>query len=262
MPLFGFELPDLSAYSGKLCLNRKCWELLYVEKGGGYREMAGVSRPVESGMLTLVPPEIQGEWNFTENTTCMVLRFAGELPQRLAAVVPELDDVAKFYENGNRAWDFRKTQASTIGAIMASMRNESPARRAASVVEILTRIAATANPVVAGTTRHMAVEEERRKRLDCILGQAETRSLTLDSVSVQMGMSRTAFCNLFKKLRGETFIDYLNRRKVSDACRMLRNGKHTLRDVCEACGFGSLTYFIRVFGKTMGETPSRWSKKQ
>ncbi len=238
----------------------KEWELIFIAEGEGLREISGTSRRMQAGTLTLMPPDMPSTWYFSSGTAVATLRFPDDIPTRLAAAMPEWENAAKFFENRAKAWDFKKTQANIIGSIMLSMRHESEAMRAASLMEILTRIAGTVNPVVAGTTRYKAMEEERAARLADYLRQTPLDTLSLDTVSAQMEMNRTTFCNFFKKTQGITFIDYMNSRKVAEACRMLRTGKYTLQDACTQNGFGSMTYFIRVFKKITGETPSRWAK--
>ncbi len=238
----------------------KDWELIFVAEGEAMREISGTPQRMQAGTLTLIPPDMPSTWYFGSGTAVASLRFSDNIPQKLAAALPEWESVATFFATRTKAWDFKKTQASIIGSIMLSMRHESEAMRAASLVEILTRIAGTINPVVAGTTRYKAIEEERAAQLADYLQHTPLHTLSLDTVSAQMKMNRTTFCNFFKKTQGITFIDYMNNRKVSGACRMLSTGKYTLQDVCTENNFSSMTYFIRVFKKITGETPSRWAK--
>ena len=63
------------------------------------------------------------------------------------------------------------------------------------------------------------------------------------------------FCRVFSRLTGETFVDYVNRQKVTWAKKMLQDPNATVSQVAAELGYVDTSYFIRVFKRYEGTTP-------
>jgi two-component system response regulator YesN len=79
-------------------------------------------------------------------------------------------------------------------------------------------------------------------------------------VASQVGLSPNYFSNLFKKETGETYVAYLNRRKVTCSMMLLENGV-PVSTACFESGFGSLSGFLQSFKKVTGISPNEYQKK-
>lgn len=85
--------------------------------------------------------------------------------------------------------------------------------------------------------------------------------LTLTSVASQVGLSPTYFGNLFKKETGETYINYLNHKRVTFAMNLLDNGM-SVSSACFESGFGSLSGFLHTFKKITGISPNEYRNRK
>ena len=134
----------------------KTWELAFIATGVGERETGGTIKAFSKGNLVLIPPGMPHEWRFGtdaaggEKGVLITVNFASGLFAKLASAFPELEYMSKMFGDFSTAWTFKKTLSDAVGRIMASMANEGESMRAASLVEILVRIAAERNPLVAG----------------------------------------------------------------------------------------------------------------
>lgn len=84
---------------------------------------------------------------------------------------------------------------------------------------------------------------------------------SLATVANQVGLSPNYFGNLFKKETGETYVSYLNRRKVTCAMMLLESGV-PVSTACFESGFGSLSGFLQGFKKVTGMSPNDYQKKK
>lgn len=75
-----------------------------------------------------------------------------------------------------------------------------------------------------------------------------------------LGYSKYYFCTYFKKLTGVSYMHYLNHVRIYNACSLLRSGM-SIQDVCEAVGFESLSYFVRLFKRIEGVTPKGYAER-
>lgn len=245
----------------------KTWELAFIATGVGERETGGTIKPFGKGNLVLIPPGMPHVWRFDadvaggENGVLITVNFASGLFAKLASAFPELEYMKKMFGSFSTAWTFKKTLSDAVGRIMASMANEGESMRAASLVEILVRIAAERNPLVAGVSSHRARELERCRQTDEYIAATPLVKLNAEDAARRLGMQPTTFCNFFKKNYATNFVDYINEKKVENACALIKKGGRTLQSVCGESGFNSMVYFIRIFKRVKGITPARWARE-
>ncbi len=64
------------------------------------------------------------------------------------------------------------------------------------------------------------------------------------------------FSRIFKQCHGTTFTEYVLRRRMGQAVKMLQNPSATITDVCYTVGFNDQSYFTRLFRRYVGISPS------
>ncbi|WP_428329969.1 AraC family transcriptional regulator [Mucilaginibacter sp.] len=86
--------------------------------------------------------------------------------------------------------------------------------------------------------------------------QNYSSALTLDDVAMQAHLTPTAFCRYFKKHTRHTFVNFVNKVRVNEACKMLVNGSaKSIATIAYSCGFNSITNFNYVFKSITGVSP-------
>lgn len=86
-------------------------------------------------------------------------------------------------------------------------------------------------------------------------------NLSLESVSDYVGKSVPYISKFFKKQIGDTFLDYLNHRRINKA-KALLNGQTTIAEIASLVGYNSDASFRRVFKKYEGMIPSEYIMRQ
>ena len=89
---------------------------------------------------------------------------------------------------------------------------------------------------------------------------AYEKKIELNEIASMSNMTKEAFCRYFKKATNYTFIEFLNRYRISHSKRYLMAGK-SVGEACFSCGFESLSYFNRTFKKITKENPSQFRKR-
>ena len=82
---------------------------------------------------------------------------------------------------------------------------------------------------------------------------------SLGDVAKVACLSPVYFGNVFKRMTGETFVNYLNARKVRCAEMLLESGL-TVADACFSAGFGSLSGFLHAFKQQTGMSPDAYKR--
>lgn len=79
-----------------------------------------------------------------------------------------------------------------------------------------------------------------------------------EDVASAVLLSPNYFSHLFKKARGESFTDCLNRLRIEEAKRLLAQGRLRAYEVAESVGYSDYKYFAAVFKKLVGVSPNRF----
>jgi AraC-like DNA-binding protein len=81
---------------------------------------------------------------------------------------------------------------------------------------------------------------------------------TLKSLSLEVGMSRTAFAERFRMLVGSSPLHYLNHWRLTVARNALRSKADTIGNIASAVGYESETSFSTAFKRAFGCSPGRY----
>ncbi len=84
--------------------------------------------------------------------------------------------------------------------------------------------------------------------------------LTLDEVANAVSLAPTYFSTLFKKENGESFVDYVNRRKIEKAASLLKSREYSNSQLCTLVGIQSEKYLCTLFKDMYGMPPQKFRK--
>jgi AraC-like DNA-binding protein/CheY-like chemotaxis protein len=82
--------------------------------------------------------------------------------------------------------------------------------------------------------------------------------ITQTIVAEICGMSSCQFSRKFKELYEITFQEFILRRRVNEALRLLMNPNATITDVAYTVGFSDSAHFTRTFRRYIGKSPSEY----
>jgi AraC-like DNA-binding protein len=93
--------------------------------------------------------------------------------------------------------------------------------------------------------------------LDFIKAQLYNPDLYLTMISDHFNISPPSIQKLIKNISGQTFQVYVENRRLSRACELLAERKHSIAQTASLCGFSSANSFSRAFKRAYGFSPSR-----
>ena len=123
-----------------------------------------------------------------------------------------------------------------------------------------TRSAAGYSYVIELFTDLLSEKEALSVRVLRFLEQNYSLPLSLLDISEEFGVDRFSLCRIYKKDRGVTVMDDLNRIRIAKAKRFLRHSSDSISNIGKQCGFESPSYFGKCFKEATGYTPTeyRW----
>ena len=77
----------------------------------------------------------------------------------------------------------------------------------------------------------------------------------------RLEVSQEYLTRCFCRYTGVTPGKYLNRVRVENAKLLLRQGRHSIQFVSDACGFANANYFARVFRRSVGVNPREYARQ-
>lgn len=113
-----------------------------------------------------------------------------------------------------------------------------------------------------------AVQENRDKKYSALvqntlyyLRNEYKNEINIDRLSAEFGVSANHLINTFKKETGVTPNVYLGQQRMRIAAELLRKGQMAVGDISAAVGINDPNYFVKLFKKEFGETPSAFRKR-
>ena len=191
---------------------------------------------------------------------CGYFRYAEVLPWLLRTRLPEL---LILRGDGQRA---RDTDGSHD--IMQLVMAESGSERTASAqilnrcMEILFLLALrdwAGREAGPGGALAILTSEQIDRALAAIQEEPE-RAWTVDNLAQIAGQSRTMFAQMFRNAVGLTPIDYLNRRRMDLARKLLVETELRIDDIALQAGYRDASAFSRAFSREVGLPPAEYRR--
>lgn len=87
------------------------------------------------------------------------------------------------------------------------------------------------------------------------IGENFRADLSLEGIAGQFYISKNYLCSYFKKKMGRTVLSYIKECRLEYARKLLVSTELKSIEVSEACGYGSVSNFLRDFKKAYGLSP-------
>lgn len=85
--------------------------------------------------------------------------------------------------------------------------------------------------------------------------------ISLEKAAAKACMSPSYFSHIFKMIKGQTFIEYLNNVRIREAMELLKTTDMNITEISFESGFGNLGHFNRMFKRIAGTTPKEYRKQ-
>lgn len=106
-------------------------------------------------------------------------------------------------------------------------------------------------------------QNRREKSIDVIkqyIDEHYTEPIQIPQLAAKLGVSEKYFMELFKKQYACTVIDYVTKKRIEDAKKLLATGNFSVKEIGAVIGYKDEFYFSRRFKKVMNISPSHFAK--
>ncbi|MFK8054857.1 MAG: helix-turn-helix transcriptional regulator [Saprospiraceae bacterium] len=243
------------------------YELVYIEGPNGTRHVGDHISPYTGSDLVLIGsniPHLNFDYGVHEEYKEVVVHLRKEFVEQHFPHALELSAITRLFEESKRGIAFSGKIVPLIGEKLFNLEHLSPFQQYIQLVEILQLLSEAEQVETLHQKPYLnksSNKEQQRMRLThAFIDKNFHRKIELEEVAKICFMSKEGFCRYFKKMTTYTFIEFLNRYRVSHSKRYLMAGK-SVGDACYLSGFQSLSYYNRVFKRVTNENPSNFRKR-
>ncbi len=86
------------------------------------------------------------------------------------------------------------------------------------------------------------------------------KPIKLKDITRKVGISKEHFCRIFKVETKKTFVEYVNKKRIDESKKILRNPKIKINEIYLKIGFTNQQHFTKVFKTITGHSPTIYRK--
>ncbi len=251
------------------------FELTLTLNSHGRRYVGDHIASYDDGDLVLVGSNLPHTWHSQGRRDeqaphrALVLWFTSDWIARLTEACVELEGVEKLLSQAGRGIAFSRPAARQARAKILGMVEAPPAARLTGLIDVLTLLAADKKRILLaapGLAAKDAVpsapgEGGRIDRILAAIHEHYREELRVTALADLAAVSVSSFHRLFKRHTGVTFMDYVMRLRIGQACALLASSHRPIAWIADAVGYKTLANFNRQFRTLKGTTPRAFRKQ-
>ncbi len=220
----------------------------------------------EPGSLFLTGPNLPHNW-VTDSVSTekieirdMLVQFSQKSFEKLAEGFPEFGGIRKMLDLAASGILFEGFNATFARGHMEAVRDNIGPERILAFIRFLVRLNEHAEKVTLSETKLVNADGNSKYArigniIDHILENFDDELNSVDAAEMA-AMSLTTFGRNFSSVTGHSFVDFVNRVRIGQACGMLYASDDQVTSICFDVGFKNVANFNRHFLKIKGMTPS------
>lgn len=244
------------------------YELVYIGGCDGHRRVGNHISRFEGSDLVLIGsniPHLNFDHGVKTDYQKVVVHFKPSFINEVIQNTPELAQISALFKRSVHGLAFHGEAKNKIGEELLGFQSMDPFTQYVKLMGLLNQLLETCTeeklhdqPYV---NPYRNSEQERLRKIYAFTDEHYARKVTLNEVSELCHMTREAFCRYFKKATGQSYLDFLNQYRITQAKLLLSSGV-AVSQVGYQTGFESLSYFSRMFKRLTGESPRTYRERQ
>ncbi len=201
-------------------------------------------------------------WSQPLDVRDMLIQFSHESVEKLAEGFPEFSQVLKMLQLAQSGIFFEGFNPTFARGHMESIRDNTGAERILAFVRFLVRLNEHAEKKTLSVAKLIQPEGGSKHARIAELVDYVTENFRDDFSVTQAAdmakMTEITFSRNFQSVTGHSFIDFLNRVRIGQACGMLYASDDQITSIAQEVGYRNLANFNRHFLRLRNMTPSEY----
>lgn len=222
----------------------------------------------KAGDLFLTGPHLPHNWRtnnaFDEpiKVRDMLVQFHHDSVEKLAEGFPEFSQVLEMLRLAQSGILFEGFNPTFARGHMETIRDNTGAERILAFVRFLVRLNEHAEKKTLSSAKLVQAEGgSKQARISAVvdyIAKNFSEGISVGQAADMARMTEITFSRNFQAVTGHSFVEFLNRIRIGEACGMLYASDDQITVISQQAGFKSLANFNRHFLKMKGMTPSEY----
>ena len=241
-------------------------ELTFITHGEGTRYVGNSIEPFSDNDLVLVGEKIPHHWvSFARTPQKLQKALVFQFSAHLFSPFKECESYKGLFELAKRGIKFGQLSAEII-QLLHSFETLPPLRQLTALMELLHLLVLHKDKTLLTTDYYVYNHNQQQKinkfaKVNNYIVEHLDQKLTVAQMANFTNMAPQSFCRWFKQNSGYSFITFLNKARVENACHLLTHQEMSIQSIAFSSGFESLSHFNRTFRKYKGLSPSGFARE-
>ena len=170
-------------------------------------------------------------------------------------------DYTRRFASGQRTVLYGPVQwFSRLRTLLEMMRSAGTEQDAPGPLYLLLILHYVEQECIAESSAAARPRNETVEQICAYLSANYQQKFSLTEVAARFYISPYYLSRLFRRVTGQSIVDYINNRRIEAAQKLLENTELSISAVAEQTGFASAAHFRRVFREVMGTGPLQYRK--
>jgi AraC-like DNA-binding protein len=238
-------------------------ELTLFTEGSGTRFVGDRIQRFDAGEVVLLGENLPHYWHTTKRSAGISVQFYFP-PTHPLWIFPEAGGLAVMLAAARRGLQFHGRTATRLSERMAGLVQTDGLERLSLLLGLLATASSapgeereaisTQTFSLSGDSEHQAAMRAAMRFL--LMHYRE--EISLAQLLEVTRMSKATFSRYFKRHAGKTLGEFLQQVRLEAACRELAETDKSVIEISLASGFSQISFFNRLFQRTLGCTPSAY----
>lgn len=219
------------------------------------------------GALYLTGPNLPHNW-ITDDVWAqevpirdMLVQFRQSSMDAIMTAFPEFSELKPMLDLAQSGIEFVGFDPKTAVLQMEKIRELRGVERVVALLHFLVLINKNSNKTTLSVSKLMQPEGGKKARIGKVIDYIVNNfadEISVKKAAAMTSMSPTTFSRNFQSVTGHTFVEFVNRIRIGQACSMLYATNDQVSSICFDVGFQNLANFNRHFLRIKNMTPSAY----
>lgn len=246
-------------------------ELIFIEKGSGYRFVGDHSEAFSEGDIALVGANLPHVWRSDSiykksvpglTAHVQVVHFHDTIFRGPLAILPEMSGINQLLFESQFGIKFFGAARDRIETEMRELKKSTGIDKLLGLIRVLDFMSKTDEKQLLASVGYSKIRKssdfEKFDKAHRYMIDNFQQDIKLGVVADLIGMTPTSFCRYFKKHTNKSFTTVLNEIRIGHACKLLIENELSISGICFESGFSNLSNFNEQFKMIKGVSPSRF----
>lgn len=270
IPDFGSSFRVLTlSNNGPHCLNywhyHPEYELVFIDRGSATRHIGSRIDRYEDGDLILVGSNLPHR-SFTEDLmephTEIVVQWAPDFLGDDFFKKPELESIKHLLARSKNGLSFFGKTKEEVGKLLLHLETQNQVIRLSRFLEILQMLAQSDEYIDLKAGNLSPIfrpnDQERIETIFSYVKKHYSDVIKLEEIARTVNMTKQSFCRYFKQCTAQTFFEFVNQYRITQATQLLANTSMSVGQISHGCGFNNISTFNKHFKKVTQHSPLKY----